>query len=379
MMDRNTSEPPRKRSFFDDDSMDNPQEGQGRRNMMRGQDPRMDSVSEEERLPPRTMRSDLNGRERMTSRYRDEEDDEDYNDEDGYDRRSHSRFAFMQNLFHGDPSTRRLAYAAAGIGGILLLFIGGWMMSHVGNRGIPVFEPPQIAAKEKPLPESNSDIIGMDKAEGQMDANGKPILAPGPEQADPSALAAQYGSGNPANGQGAGTVNTNSNASNNTVPPLNHNQPILAPSSGSSNEMRVKGKESTESAQSGGHEATASEESGETEEAPPVPVKKHVQPQTTNKKSVSSKKEEKNNQGNGHFIVQLAALGSSSAAQKQWQFMRKKAPELLGKYTPSLQKAEIKGNTIYRIRIKGFSSKAQASSFCSQLKAKSLSCTLANF
>lgn len=385
MMDQNSPEPPRKRSFFDDDSMEASRSGQGRENMIRGQDPRMNPAREDDgRLSPRQNRSDPNGRERMASRYHEEDDEEDEYDED-YDRRGQPRFAFMQNLFHGDSSTRRLAYAAAGIGGILLLFIGGWMMSHTGHQGIPVFEPPQIAAKEKPLPENNTETIGMDKAEGQMEANGKPVLAPGPEQADPSALAAQYGTGNStaSNNQTPVVTNVNGNVMDNGVSSPNNVPLVAAPSTATSsmgNDLpENKNKKQAQSKEDEGN--VSDEQSDEAEKSvAPVPSKKPIRHhRQDNGKKVPSVKLEEKRVGNGHFIVQLAALGSNAAAQKQWQVMRKKAPELLGQYSPTIQKANVKGNTIYRIRIKGFTSKTQANSFCSQLKTKSLSCTLANF
>lgn len=385
MMDQNSPEPPRKRSFFDDDSMEASRSGQGRENMIRGQDPRMNPAREDDgRLSPRQNHPDPNGRERMASRYHEEDDEEDEYDED-YDRRGQPRFAFMQNLFHGDSSTRRLAYAAAGIGGILLLFIGGWMMSHAGHQGIPVFEPPQIAAKEKPLPENNTETIGMDKAEGQMEANGKPVLAPGPEQADPSALAAQYGTGNStaSNNQTPAMTNMNGNVMDNGVSSPNNVPSVAAPSTATSsmgNDLpENKNKKQAQSKEDEGN--VSDEQSDEAEKSVvPVPSKKPIRHhRQDNGKKVPSVKLEEKRVGNGHFIVQLAALGSNAAAQKQWQVMRKKAPELLGQYSPTIQKANVKGNTIYRIRIKGFTSKTQANSFCSQLKMKSLSCTLANF
>ncbi len=402
MIDQNTPEPLKKRSFFDDDPVDTLSEGQGRRgDSIHRQNFRSESDREEERrLMSHLNRADPNGRERMVSQYREEEDNDDYDDED-YDRRRHSRFAFVQNLFHGDSSTRRLAYASAGIGGLLLLFIGGWMMSRAGHQGVPVFEPPQIEAKEKPLPESNSETIGMDKTEGQMDANGKPVLAPGPEQANPSALAAQYSLKNSVNGQVSAMANANSKAEDNFHQPISNNTPTIpVPPPISSNVTDKENHQNLNQKSQNNREVTTSEEQSEESvesEKPilPVPVKKHVQQhQTVNKKIESSNKEEaknstkikdkntitRNNNGSGgHYVVQLAALGSSSAAEKQWQVMRKKAPDLLGSHSPFIQKAEVKGNTIYRLRVKGFSSKAQASSFCGQLKAKSLSCTLANF
>lgn len=391
MIDPNSPDPSRKRSFFDDEEIHDPREASIRENDPRGQDPH-EYGNRGERRTEQPMRSNnpySNGRERMASRYHEEEEEEDYDDD--YDRRSRSHFAFMHGLFHGDSSTRRLAFAAAGIGGILLLFIGGWMMTHTGHQGIPVIEPPQLAAKEKPAPDANTTTIGMDKSDGQMDADGKPMLAPAPEQANPAALAAQYGANNatanPSTIQpppimantGNGTPNQ---AGNNKVV---SNNPTSAPTVSSDNVTSSASKE-TEQSQQNNAATTADNGKAETSEeaspsAPsPARVSKPVHHKPVAKKTEISKSEEKSSKNSGgHYMVQLAALGSSSAAQKQWLVMRKKAPELLGKHSPSIQKAEIKGNAIYRVRIKGFASKVQASNFCNQLKAKHLSCTLANF
>lgn len=376
MMDPNSPDPSRKRSFFDDDTVDDSRETSTRNGPSRGQEPRNQRSYSEERRD-QSMRSNAsfsNGRERMASRYHEEEEEEEY--EDDYDRRGHSRFSFMQGLFHSDSSTHRLAFAAAGIGGILLLFIGGWMMTHAGHQGTPIIEQAKIAAKEKPAPSDNAETIGMDKGEGATDANGKPTLAPGPEQANPAALAAQYGGNknNTSNVQPPPVMaNNNSQQETTNIPQttgVNPSKPM------DSNQGEVVQRNSPSPS------VSSSKEETNNEEVTPPPAKPHSQShhKSVHKKAEAAKTVENNKAvSNGHYVVQLAALGSSSAAQKQWQVMRKKAPELLGKHSPSIQKAEVKGNAIYRLRIKGFGSKAQASRFCAQLKAKNLSCTLANF
>lgn len=370
MRDSELPERSRKKSFFDDESMEDSDHGMSRDGM------------DENRLPPNPNQPYPNGRERMTSRYREEEDEEDY--EENYDRRGRAGvFSFLQGLFHGDSSTRRLAFAAAGIGGALLFFIGGWMMFRTGHQGVPVIEPPKQAAKEKPPQDGNAATIGMDKGDNPVNANGQPTLAPGPEQANPSALAAQYGNGASAKNKP------------DTVAAGNHGQASLSPSGGngvtegtgsgssvSANSVPVnKGdtEQETQLKPVSPVSKVGSDDESEPTTVAPVKPRHEARKKPVSKKTPAVRKEGNGKVGNGHYMVQLAALGSSHAAEKQWQVMLKKAPGLLGKYTPAIQKAEIKGSAVYRLRIKGFASKAQASGFCGQLKAKNLSCTLANF
>ncbi|MDI2091490.1 SPOR domain-containing protein [Commensalibacter oyaizuii] len=353
MIDPNSPDPSKRKSFFDEDALDN----------------------HSDRPAPHPNQRVYNDRERMASPYH---DDEEYPyDDQEYDRKKPSRFGFMETLGRGDSGSRRLTYAAGSIGALLVLFVGGWMLFGSSNRGIPVFEPPTEPAKEKIASSGNVETIGLGVGVNTVpDPNnpaggipGQTTLAPGPEQPNPSALAEQYAKP-PALPPATATNQTSSGQSGQTSSPSGGVSPVAPSTNTAANN-------------------SASENVPEPV-APPkkTHVKHHDVPQhksVETKKTVKTepkkpvKKQAIATSSNGKFGVQLSALGSESAAQKQWQVLRKKAPELLGGHSPTIQKAEVNGNTVYRLRVKGFASKTQAGAFCSQLKAKSIACTPANF
>ncbi|EUK19405.1 SPOR domain-containing protein [Commensalibacter papalotli (ex Servin-Garciduenas et al. 2014)] len=337
MIDPNSPDPSKRKSFFDEDSLDD-----GGNNRSPHPDQRV-----------------YNDRERMTSRYHDDEDEEDYGDQD-YDRRKPLRFGFM-NAFGGGSSdgnaTRRLAYAAGGVGAILVIFIGGWMFLNSSNKGVPVFEPPAEVAKVKPVSTGNVETIGMGIGENALNnggaPNGQPGLASGPEQANPQALADQYNRPTPP----TATAPSETHSSNNTT-----TVPSASSNIGGSNE----GAEETPK-----HTAHPKHQQTHRATEPKKAEPKKVEPKKTTKKA------EAHQASSGKFGLQLASLKSHDAAQQQWQTLKKKAPEILGKYSPSIQKAEVNGSAVYRLRVKGLTSKAQVSSVCAQLKAKGVACTIA--
>lgn len=335
MIDPNSPDPSKRKSFFDEDSMED------------GGDNR----------PPHPDQRVYNDRERMASRYHDDEDDDDYGDQE-YDRRKTTRFGFLNSLGGGSGdgnTTRRLTYAAGGVGAILVIFIGGWFFLSSSNKGVPVFEPPTEVAKVKPANAGNVETIGMGIGDNALNngttPNGQPGLASGPEQANPQGLADQF----------------------------NHPPPV-APPNASANNNAASTSPNIDESNAGGEETQSTPK----HTAHP----KHQQPQhhaTEPKKAEpkkaepkkTAKKVEAHQSSAGKFGIQLASLKSHDAAQKQWQVLKKKAPEILGRYSPSVQKAEVNGTAVYRLRVKGLASKAQVGSVCSQLKAKGIACTIA--
>lgn len=336
MIDPNSPDPSKRKSFFDEDSLDD-----GGNNRSPHPDQRV-----------------YNDRERMTSRYHDDEDEEDYGDQD-YDRRKPARFGFMSSFGGGNGdgnSTRRLAYAAGGVGAILVIFIGGWMFLNSSNKGVPVFEPPAEVAKVKPVNTGNVETIGMGIGENALNngsaPNGQSGLASGPEQANPQALADQY---------------------NRPTPP-----PVTPPETHSGNNTAtVPSSPSNLGESNEGAEETPKRTVHPKHQQPHRAAEpKKVEPKKVEPKK-QAKKAEAHQATSGKFGLQLASLKSHDAAQQQWQALKKKAPEILGKYSPSIQKAEVNGNAVYRLRVKGLASKAQVNSVCSQLKAKGVACTIA--
>ena len=83
--------------------------------------------------------------------------------------------------------------------------------------------------------------------------------------------------------------------------------------------------------------------------------------------------------GRGGVSVQLAAVDTQAAATAEWQRLAKRMPEVLGDRRPMIQKAERDGHAIWRVRTGGFADTAEATGFCTRLRAKGGACTLASF
>jgi hypothetical protein len=81
-------------------------------------------------------------------------------------------------------------------------------------------------------------------------------------------------------------------------------------------------------------------------------------------------------QGNA---VQLAAFDSQAAALADWATLQKKWPALLGHRIPEIERADVAGRPIWRLRTGGFASVASATSFCARLRQQGADCKLAIF
>jgi hypothetical protein len=77
--------------------------------------------------------------------------------------------------------------------------------------------------------------------------------------------------------------------------------------------------------------------------------------------------------------VQLAAMTSHAAADAEWQRLVSHMPGLLGGRTPMVQRADVDGRTVWRLRTGGFASIAEATRFCQQVRAQGGGCSIAAF
>lgn len=80
----------------------------------------------------------------------------------------------------------------------------------------------------------------------------------------------------------------------------------------------------------------------------------------------------------GH-AVQLGALNSADAAERDWQAITAAAPALFNGKSPDIEPADVNGHAFYRLRVDGFASGAAASKFCAEVLAAGSPCTPANF
>jgi len=88
---------------------------------------------------------------------------------------------------------------------------------------------------------------------------------------------------------------------------------------------------------------------------------------------------EPSSSGAGGDEVQLGALNSSDDAERAWRDISGATPALFNGKQPDIQPATVNGKTYYRLRVGGFSSKADAATFCAEVSAAGNACTVANF
>ncbi|MBC7799669.1 MAG: SPOR domain-containing protein [Gemmatimonadaceae bacterium] len=75
----------------------------------------------------------------------------------------------------------------------------------------------------------------------------------------------------------------------------------------------------------------------------------------------------------------MAAVETEPAAQAEWQRLARRMPDLLGERRPVLQRLDRDGRTFWRVRTGGFVDIAEATGFCTKVRAKGAACTIASF
>ncbi|MBB2160901.1 SPOR domain-containing protein [Gluconacetobacter sacchari] len=240
----------------------------------------------------------------------------------------------LDSLLGADPTTRRLAYGAAGLGGLLVIAIGGWALVGHHQTGIPVLGPPPGPVRVRPLDPGGMQVLGAEAPSGDDGAVAR--LAPGPEQPRPDRLAQQYGQppeppaapAAPASSPAPAPSSAPAAAAQPTAPPAPAAPPAVAP---------------------------AAPAPAPAPAATPAPV------------------------AEGRYGVQLAALDSQQSAEKEWARLTQHYPDLFGGHTPVIERTERNGAVFFRLRTRGFASIAQATSFCEHVRLNGLACTLAGF
>ena len=76
----------------------------------------------------------------------------------------------------------------------------------------------------------------------------------------------------------------------------------------------------------------------------------------------------------GDFVIQLASVTSSDAANREWSRLQKTFPVLLGDMNLAVQTATVKGTRYHRVQTGPFPSRSTAVDMCLQLKAKKQPC-----
>jgi len=214
-----------------------------------------------------------------------------------------------------DPEMRRMVVMAAGFGGVLALAIGAFGVSGTRQH----HGVPVIEPPAKPVRIRPDHPGGMQVAGAEdFSAGGAERLAPAAEKPAIRALRAKR---------------------------LEHDAPHVA---------MVTPVKPSEPA------VTAPAAPGAPQTAAPVPEAAPAAPAAG-------------------IAVQLAAFESEQAAQQDWGKMAERMPSFFNGHTPDVERAELAGRTVFRLRTGGFASLAAAKAFCEEVRDKGGDCSLAAF
>jgi hypothetical protein len=73
-------------------------------------------------------------------------------------------------------------------------------------------------------------------------------------------------------------------------------------------------------------------------------------------------------------LVQLAAAPSRQGAEAEWRRLRQQARMLTDGHRPAINEAEVNGQHVWRLRAAGFTDVAEATAFCSGMRAVTAGC-----
>ena len=221
---------------------------------------------------------------------------------------------------------RLMAIAAAALGGVLLLGMGGWALMGRKPATVPTIEADSRPLRVKPENAGGMQVAGAEEAVLGGQSAGTERMAPAPEAPAPQALRAQM---------------QQSTAAVPAPAPV----AALAPAAG----------------------PTAASPLPDTP-ARPMPAPRAASPARPTPVSAPV----------SGTLVQLAAVDSEDAAKAEWARLAKRMPDLLGERRPVMQRADRDGHAVWRIRTGGFADIADATGFCTKVRAKGGNCVLAS-
>ena len=219
-----------------------------------------------------------------------------------------------------DTGMRMMTIAAAALGGLLVLGMGGWAMLGRRPAVVPVIQADSRPLRVKPTDAGGMQVAGANEAVMGGAGSGVERMAPAVEAPAPEALRAQM--------QQAPAPK-----------PAAPAPPPAAPAA-------VAGSPLPDTAPP---------------PAKPVPAEP-ARPAAT-----------------GRTMVQLASLTSEASAQSEWERLTRRMPELLSDRKLSVQKTEHEGRTYWRVRTGGFGDAGEAAGFCTKVKARGGDCAVAAF
>jgi hypothetical protein len=227
-----------------------------------------------------------------------------------------------------DPTTRRLALIAAGLGSALVAIMGAWSLTGGGHHlvrtaasdagNVPVIEPPPGPMKMKPANPGGMQMSANQNLFGSP-SGGEEKLAPPPQVPDPAAL---------------------------QPPPPPTPAPLPKPAAVAPSPAPVA----------------------------PVSTAPIVAPPAVPPPPPAAAPAPAQAAADRHVLVQLAALPSEQAAKDEWALLQRKLPDLLKTRQPTLSSADVNGRTWWRVRTGGFADPTAAKQFCDGVRAKGGNC-----
>ncbi|QNT79374.1 SPOR domain-containing protein [Entomobacter blattae] len=338
-------------------------------------------------------------RERMGISYDDEENEVEY------DRRP--RGGFLSDLLPEGISASKVIYGLLGVMGVVVVAFGVSSIFVRHKGGVPIFAPPAMPVKVKPANPGGMQPSGM-IAIGDTSSD-KVILAPPPETPHPEQLSSQYNKLTGADQKKTGSDSPTEDippsegkeigASDKKEPEENTGHPGQSSEKGAEESSNISEKTDSKEKESfltkdtpkeASHKSDTLNKQSSLEESSQSKEKIQSKEETQGKEKTSSSEAEKKQAASaeekaekpvhkGKYAVQLGALNSAETAQKTWEQLKSKAPDLMEGRIPVIQKISSNGKTFYRLRTKGFLTSAQAAEFCRQISTKGAFCTVANF
>jgi hypothetical protein len=231
-----------------------------------------------------------------------------------------------------DPAITRMALGAGGVTTLVILVAFAWSGFHSGGFGPPpVITPPDLPLRVAPASPGGLVVPGADVPimSGQDDNNSAPPqLAPQSQVPDVAQLDQAAGLNQPPPTPQAAAPATTPPATP-AATPAQSSQPATPPAASSSAATPAAAN-------------------------PPSPVPGSPPPAAPQ--------------------IQLAAVADEGKAEAAWTQVQQKAPDLLGSKTPIILPAVVNGQSVWRVRVAGFSSPADAKTLCAALTAKGVAC-----
>jgi hypothetical protein len=272
-----------------------------------------------------------------------------------------------------DPATRGMAIGAGCIVVLLLLLVAGWAITGRHGGTVPLITADRTPWRVAPANPGGLQVAGAYGAEDL--AGQRSATAPTPESPSPEALRAAQPEPPPppvqpqAEADAGPAAVPDAPASPDAVTPPVAMPPVAAPPV-----VAPPVAAPSVAAPSG---AAPPPVAARPVPAAPAPVVKPAPPSALPQLAAPARPVP--NLSSGGTFVQLAALDSEAGARAEWQRIKGRMADVIADRQPVLQRAERNGHAIWRLRVGGFSSIADATRFCEHVRAKGGACELATF